>query len=140
MTNMNSNVLQLREMLSSSPLLFPLEWNRLSKQVVFIGLKEAEYQQASFLDDRVDQVGAVKGRVPFELISELPNFGLNDVTSSSISPIAVQPCFQDSWGLTLIASRFENQKSSDPLIPRTKRRFNGCSVFWLARFIPNRPL
>jgi hypothetical protein len=72
MTNMNSNVLQLREMLSSSPLLFPLEWNRLSKQVVFIGLKEADYQQASFLDDRVDQVGAVKGLVPFELISELP--------------------------------------------------------------------
>lgn len=58
----------LREVLVSSALLCPLEWNQDRTAVLFARLDEEGYRAASFLDRRIVSQGVITGVVPWELI------------------------------------------------------------------------
>ncbi|MBU6172973.1 MAG: hypothetical protein KGQ60_04180 [Planctomycetes bacterium] len=66
-----NDVDRLYEMLRQTPLLFPFQWNTSADAIDFVGIQEAEYSQASFLDNRVIHRESVWGRVPIALLNDI---------------------------------------------------------------------
>ena len=71
MKGSESDVEKLLRMLAADPMLFPFEWDRRTGMIEFVGLREEEYEQASFLDERALGPTTVRGVVPFELVQAL---------------------------------------------------------------------
>ena len=66
------DVKKLFAMIQSSPMLFPLNWDRQTDLITMLGLQESEYEQASFLDERILCEKSVTGTVPRALLQECP--------------------------------------------------------------------
>lgn len=126
MKQSDSNVTKLLKMLDADPMLFPFEWDRKAQRVEFVGIREGEYKNASFLDERVLGSNTTRGVVPYEII--------RDFTCTSTKPchfiFHVSHC-----GSTLLSRLLGVHPGCFPLRePKVLREFDsqdGSEIQWL---------